>query len=75
VAAAPPAAGVWDNYVVVKGHQKIGYFTLSYTDMTIPISVIRTYHRRCRRANTLYSQARDKYFRFCKQEMNSSGGL
>ncbi|WP_301002435.1 fibronectin type III domain-containing protein [Capsulimonas corticalis] len=40
-----------DNYVVIKGHQKIGYFTLSYTDMTIPIagipiSVIRTYDSR-----------------------------
>lgn len=39
------------NYVVIKGHQKIGYFTLSYTDMTIPIagmpiSVIRTYDSR-----------------------------
>ena len=40
-----------ENYVVIKGHQKIGYFTLSYTDMTIPIagipiSVTRTYDSR-----------------------------
>jgi RHS repeat-associated protein len=39
------------SYVVVKGHQKIGYFTLSYTDMTIPIagipiSITRTYDSR-----------------------------
>ena len=37
--------------LVIKGDQKVGYFTLSYTDMTIPIggmpiSVMRTYDSR-----------------------------
>ena len=37
--------------IVIKGHQKVGYFTVSFTDMTvhlagIPISITRTYDSR-----------------------------